>query len=350
MRIGIPKETKTLEGRVGLIPAAIAECVKQGHEVFVQEKAGLLSGYADRDFINVGATILASAELLYAQSELIVKVKEPIESDLKFLTAQHTIFCYLHLAANDLLTQQLQSIGLTAVAFETVEVNGSLPLLAPMSDIAGRLSVHIGLQLLHHHCGGKGVMLGGLAGVERGKVTILGAGVSGSNAARVAAQIGCNVVVFARRREQQEQMRQIGPNVDAVYPFATTIERHLSDTDLLIGAILVPGAKAPHLVSRSMVKSMQAGSVIVDIAVDQGGCIETTKPTSYAAPTYVWEGITHFAVTNMPGAVPRTASQALSSSILPYVLKMAQKEWVKDPNLAGAINVQNGKIIHPALK
>lgn len=350
MRIGIPKELKTLEGRVGLIPPAVAQCVKQGHQVFVQADAGQLSGYKNEDFIKAGATVVDTAQMVYERCELVVKVKEPIDADLQYLTDKHTIFCYLHLAANAALTKRLQTIGLTAVAFETVEVHGGLPLLAPMSDIAGRLSVQIGVQLLYHHQGGKGIMLGGLPGVERGKVTVLGAGVAGSNAARVAAQLGCKVVVFARRRDQQERMRELGPNVEALYPFEELIAQHLLDTDLLIGAILIPGAKAPQLVTSPMVKSMQTGSVIVDIAVDQGGCIETIKPTNYADPTYVWEGITHFAVTNMPGAVPRTSSQALSSSILPFVLKMAQKEWGKDPNLHSAINVQKGKIVHPALK
>lgn len=350
MEIGIPRETKIKEARVGLIPAAAAELVRAGHQVYIQSNAGVGSGYDNSDYEQVGVQILPGAGELYEQSQLIIKVKEPIEGDLTHLRDKHTLFCYLHLAANPQLTKALQEIGLCAVAFETVAVNGGLPLLAPMSDIAGQLSVHVGLQLLHHYNGGRGVMLGGLAGTERGKVVILGAGVAGGAAAGVAANLGAEVRVFARRREQQEQMRLLGPNVSALYPYQKQIENALADADLLVGAVLVPGAKAPCLVSKGMVKEMQAGSVIADIAVDQGGCIESIHPTNYQEPTYVWEDVIHFAVTNMPGAVPRTASQALSASLLPYVMNMAQKDWARNPNLNAAINVKKGKIILSALK
>jgi alanine dehydrogenase len=350
MEIGIPKEIKVKEGRVGLIPAAAAELVNAGHQVFLQSNAGIGSGYSNSDYEQIGVRIAPDAQQLYEQSQLIIKVKEPIEGDLAHLREQHTIFCYLHLAANPDLTKALQEIGLCAVGFETVADGDRLPLLAPMSDIAGQLSIHIGSQLLHHYTGGKGVMLGGLAGTKRGKVVILGAGVAGRAAARVAASLGAEVCVFARRREQQDQMRMLGPNVTALYPFQSEIGKALLETDLLVGAVLVPGAKAPCIVSKTMVRQMQSGSVIVDIAVDQGGCIESIYPTNYEKPTYLWEGVIHFAVTNMPGAVPRTSSQALSASILPYALTMAQKDWQKDANLNAATNVKKGKIVLSTLK
>jgi len=350
MQIGIPKEVKIQEGRVGLVPEAAAELVHQGHTVYLQSGAGALSGYSDDDYRSAGVSIVEHAEALYQSAALIVKVKEPVAADLRYIRKDHTLFCYLHLAANPDLTQALLKTGCCAVGFETVEKNGNLPLLAPMSDIAGRLAVHAGAQLLQHIHGGNGMLLGGLPGAQRGKVVILGAGSVGGNAARVAAAMGATVTVFARRREQQLAMRELGPNVTAVYPFHRAIEAELESADLLIGAVLVPGAKAPHIVSEDMVRRMRQGSVVVDVAVDQGGCIATTKATNYDDPTYVWEGVVHFAVTNMPGAVPRTASQALSSSLLPYASKIAQPKWQQNRDLSVAINVDDGKIVHSALK
>lgn len=350
MRIGVPKEIKTLEARVGLVPAACATLVEQGHEVFVQRSAGELSGYPDQDYVNVGVTLVPDAIKLYATAELIVKVKEPIGPELDLLQPHHLLFSYLHLAAEADLARSLLDIGLTAVAFETVEENGRLPLLAPMSDIAGRLSVQIGSHLLHRPQGGKGMLLGGLPAADRGHVVVLGGGVAGMNAARVAAGLGAWVTVFDRFRDKLEQLRDIGPNVTALYPYPSAIAQAVESADLLVGAVLVVGEKAPHIVTRDMVKTMQAGSVIVDISVDQGGCIETTRPTTYADPTYVEHGVTHFAVTNMPGAVPRSASQALSASLISYVLKLASGEWRADPRLLAGINVEKGELIHPALK
>ena len=350
MKIGIPKEIKTLEGRVGLVPAACASLVENGHEVFVEKGAGLLSGYQDEEYTRVGVKLLPDAAAIYETGEMIVKVKEPVGPELDLLQSHHLLFSYLHLAAEEALAKRLLEIGLTAVAFETVEENHRLPLLAPMSDIAGRLAVQIGTHLLHRPQGGKGLLLGGLPAADRGHVVIIGGGVVGANAARVAAGLGAWVTVFDRSRDKLEQLRDIGPNVTALYPYPSEIERAVAQADLLVGAVLVVGERATHVVSEAMVKSMQDGGVIVDVSVDQGGCIETTKPTTYADPTYSKHGVTHFAVTNMPGGVPRSASQALSASILPFALQLASGNWRDDPRLLAGINVETGELIHPALK
>jgi len=280
---------------------------------------------------------------------LIIKVKEPQEDDLQNLSSKHLLFCYLHLAAATELLKKLCNIGLTAIAFETVEKNKSLPLLAPMSDIAGRIAVQHGANLLWHMQGGKGLLLGGLPAAKRGKVVILGAGSVGSNAAKMAAALGAEVIVFDKNREKLEKMRAIGANVTGLYPFAELTAKTVVSADLLIGAVLIPGAKAPHLVSKDTVKMMEPGSVIIDVAVDQGGCIETTQPTTWENPTFLWHDIVHFGVTNMPGAVPQSASQALSAAILPYALELANGNCFSNESLLKGINVQDGKVVHPAL-
>jgi len=346
MRIGIPQEIKTLEGRVGLIPAAAAVLVRQGHEVYIQSGAGELSGYPDAAYSAVGVGILPDINALYEKTRLIVKVKEPVEPELSLLRKD-----LLHLAANPDLTERLLGIGLTAIGFETVQTaDGRLPLLAPMSDIAGRIATQTGTTLLYHHHRGKGVLLGGLPATKRGRVVILGAGVAGGNAATVAAALGAEVIVFDRSHDKLSQMRSLGSNVTALYSFKEVIEQELQRADLLIGAVLITGEKAPHLVSAEMVRCMEAGSVIIDIAVDQGGCIETTRPTTYAEPTFMWENIIHYGVTNMPGAVPRTASQALSAALIPYLSILAEKDWQKNEALKSGINVHQGQLIHPALQ
>ena len=352
MRIGVPSETKTLEGRVALIPAACADLVKRGHEVYVQAGAGLKSGFKDEDYERVGVRIASGAKKLYELGEMIVKVKEPIAGDLKHLRKDHLLFCYLHLAAEPKLTAQLLDIGLTGIAFESVtEADGSLPLLAPMSIIAGRIATQIGTHLLHQPAGGKGKLLGGLPATERGKVVVLGAGAAGGNSAALAAAGGANVVVFDMRPERLAQMMALGPNVTALYPYAEQIAREVRDADLVIGAVLIPSAKAPRVITREMVQSMEPGSILIDISIDQGGCFETSKPTSWAKPTYVVDGVTHFCVTNMPGAVPQTSSQAICAAILPYVQRLAaDKHWRKFEPLKQGINVEGGKIVHPALK
>ena len=349
MRVGIPKEIKVLEGRVGLVPDACASLVRGGHTVYVQQSAGELSGYADSAFVAAGAVIVPDAAAVYGQSELIVKVKEPVGPELDLLQAHHLLFSYLHLAAEPVLAQRLLDIGLTGVAFETVEEQGRLPLLAPMSDIAGRISVQVGANLLQHVHGGKGLLLGGLPCAERGNVVVIGAGVAGGAAATMAAAMGANVTVFDLSRDKLERMRALGPNVTGLYPYPAALEEAARKADLLVGAILLAGERASFVVSAETVGQMAKGSVIVDISVDQGGCIETTRPTNYAAPTYVERGVVHFCVTNMPGAVPRSASQALSAATLPFAAKLASGTWRDDARLVAGVNVEAGRLIHPGL-
>lgn len=350
MRIGIPREVKTLEGRVGLVPAAVHELAEHGHQLLVEQGAGLCSGYSDEEYRLAGAAIVPDASTLYGDAELIIKVKEPQPQELALLRKDHLLFCYLHLAAEPALMHRLLEIGLTAVAFETVAEGARLPLLAPMSDIAGKVAVQIGSHLLHQPQGGRGLLLGGLPAAERGHVVILGAGVAGGNSAAMAAAIGARVTVFDSDRDKLAAMRALGSNVTALHPYAHDITSAVRDADLLIGAVLIPGARAPHLVSAEQVRQMQPGSVVIDISVDQGGCIETTRPTSYADPTYLWEGVIHFGVTNMPGAVPRSASQALSAALIPYAVRLAAGNWEADAALAAGLNLRSGEIIHPALK
>lgn len=351
MKIGIPKEIKVLEGRVALTPSAIRELVKQGHQLFVEQDAGLLSGYANIEYENAGAKLLRSAKEVYENAKLIVKVKEPQEIEIKnYLRKDHILFSFLHLAAAPELTKDLLEIGLTAVAFETVMVNKQLPLLAPMSDIAGRIAVQIGTHLLHQPQKGRGILLGGVAGTEKGTVVILGGGTAGSAATQIASALGANVIVFDPNRSKQIQLKDIGQNITALQPLEQDIERAVKEADLLIGAVLIPGAKAPYLVSDNLVKSMKSGSVIVDISVDQGGCIETTRPTTYENPTFIYHDVIHFGVTNMPGAVPRTSTQALSAVLLPYVLKLTEENWESDDALASGINLKKGEIILSTLR
>lgn len=349
MRIGIPKEIKPREGRVALIPAAVNELVRHGHEVFLQAGAGVASGYPDVDYRQAGAQIVEDATALYARGRMILKVKEPIPVEYGLLRADHILFSYLHLAALPELTRALCDRGLTAVGFETVTEHGKLPLLAPMSDVAGRLAVQIGATLLHGYNGGRGVLLGGLPAAERGHVVVLGAGVAGGAAAAVAAALGAQVTVFAPSRESLARMHALGSNVTALPSYPGLIADAVHAADLLIGAVLIPGARAPKIVTRAMVEQMKPGSVIVDISVDQGGCIETIRPTDYDHPTYIEHDVIHFGVTNMPGAVPRTSSQALSTSLLPYVLRLAAENGLTDPAIAAGINVAGGRVVHPAV-
>jgi alanine dehydrogenase len=351
MRIGIPTEIKPREGRVALIPAAAGELVRQGHEVYIQRGAGVLSGYDDGHYQQAGVKIVADAVSLYAMAKLIVKVKEPVGPELSLLTSEHILFSFLHLAALPELTQQLCQIGLKAIAFETVQQpDGQLPLLAPMSDIAGRIAIQVGTHLLHAPMGGRGILLGGVAAAERGKVVVLGAGMAGGNAVHLAASLGAEVIVFDRNREKMQAMRAFGANVTALYSHQGSIQEQLKTADLLVGAVLVVGKKAPHLVSEEDVKQMRQGSVIIDIAVDQGGCIETTRPTTYEEPTFIKHGVIHFGVTNMPGAVPRTASQALSASLIPHLSDLVNSPDVLSVALQKGINIDAGEIVHPALK
>jgi alanine dehydrogenase len=351
MQIGIPREIKPLEGRVALNPEACGDLVEAGHSVYVEHNAGILSGYSDELYAAAGVSITPDAAQTYRQAQLLVKVKEPVAGDLALLQDRHLLFCFLHLAANPDLASRLQAIGLTAVGFETVETeNRQLPLLAPMSDIAGRLATQTGSNLLYQPAGGKGLLLGGLPGAERGRVVIIGAGNAGGNAAAMAAAMGAEVTVFDLRRERLAAMRRLGNNVSALYPYRDAVKQAVAGADLLIGAVLRTGDRSPHVVTRSMVAAMAAGSVIVDISVDQGGCIETTRPTTYESPTYFEEGVLHFTVTNMPGAVPRSATQALSAALLPYVQRLTRDDWRSSRPLVRGINIDAGQLVHPALK
>lgn len=349
MHIGIPAETMPFEGRVGLIPEACADLVRAGHKVMLQTGAGLTSGYADDSYQQVGVQILDSLAAVVADAELLIKVKQPDEPLLSLLEARHTVFCFLHLAADPVLAERLQQTGCTAIAFETVSVAGKLPVLAPMSEIAGRLSVQIGAGLLHGPHGGRGVMLGGIASTDRGRVVILGAGHAGHSACQVAAALAAKVTVFDLDRERLQAARDLGNNVTALYPFADRLQEQVRRADLLIGAVLIAGARAPHLVSEELVQQMRPGSVIVDISVDQGGCIETTRATDYNEPTFRYADVIHFGVTNMPGAVARTASQALSSVILPFALRLADSAGQLDQVMTDAINVKAGQIVNPVV-
>lgn len=350
MKIGIPGETKILEGRVGLIPVACSQLVAQGHQVFVQQDAGSNSGYSDDDYIAVGASIAPDAASLYGEADLIVKVKEPTEQDLQYLRKEHILFCYLHLAANTRLVQSLCDIGLTAVAFETVtDAHGGLPCLAPMSEIAGSLAVQIGANLLHQPQGGRGILLGGLPSTARGHVVVLGAGKAGGTAARLASDMGALVTVFDKNRERLEALHHLSPNITTLYPYQDSISKALRSADLLVGAVLLPGLHTPRLVTRDQVSQMPAGSVIIDISVDQGGCVETIHPTDYANPTYKVDEVLHFGVTNMPGAVPRTASQALSSVIMPYVQRLCEPGWELQDDLLHGINIRAGRVDNPLI-
>ncbi len=351
MNIGIPKERKTLEGRVALVPSACGALIRQGNQVYLERSAGELSGYKDEEYAAQGVQLCDSAEALYHSAELVVKVKEPIEHDLKYLRKEHTLFCYLHLAANVALTRRLCDIGLTAIAFETVtDEAGRLPLLKPMSEIAGILSVQIGTHLLHQPQGGKGLMLGGLSMTDPGHVVVLGAGAAGGAAALRAAAMGANVTVIDRDPARLDALSASHTKITGELSSEMSIAQAVNGADLLVGAVLLPGLHAPRLVSESQVKCMQPGSVIIDISVDQGGCIETIRPTDYSNPTYRLHDVLHFGVTNMPGAVPRTAAQALSAVILPYVQSLCEAGWEENPHLQDGINVRAGQIDNPLIE
>ena len=354
MEIGIPKEIKDQEFRVGLTPNSVRVLSEQNHLVFVETNAGLGSGFSDRDYLQAGAKIVATAAEAWSK-KLIIKVKEPLRSEYDYITKKQILFTYLHLAADRPLTERLLESGVTAIAYETVELaDGRLPLLTPMSVIAGRLSVQFGARYLEKQQGGRGVLLGGLPGVRPGRVVIIGGGVVGTEAAKIAVGMGAKVQIIDIDLDRLSYLEDLfGSRVELLYSSAPQIEEVVPDADLLIGAVLVVGRKAPILVNRDLVSRMRDGSVIVDVAVDQGGCVETLRTTSHTQPTYIEEGVVHFGVPNMPGAVPETASQALNNSTLPYSLKLANfglDALEKDPVLGKGLNVNNGQIIHPAVQ
>jgi len=352
MEIGVPKEIKDQEFRVGLTPNSVRVLCEQNHTVFVEAGAGNGAGFTDQDYQNSGAKIVTT-EVAWSR-EMIVKVKEPLPSEYEYIQKDQLLFTYLHLAATRQLTEHLIDSGAIAIAYETVEVDGKLPLLTPMSIIAGRLSVQFGARYLEKQQGGRGVLLGGFPGVAAGNVVILGGGVVGTEAAKIAIGMGAKVQIVDINVERLAYLETLfGSRVELLYSNSAQIEAIVPQADLLIGAVLIPGRRSPILVSRNLVKKMRPGSVIIDVAVDQGGCIETLRPTSHSQPIYIEEEVVHFGVPNMPGAVPWTATQALNNSTLPYVLKLANhgiKALEMDCALAQGLNVKNHRLVHPAVQ
>jgi alanine dehydrogenase len=355
MKIGVPKEVKIHEYRVGLVPAGVRELVDSGHQVLVQSGAGAGIGFDDSDYQSAGADISRQAGEIFASSDLIIKVKEPQITECQQLRKGQTLFTYLHLAADREQAQALIASGATAIAYETVTApDGSLPLLTPMSEVAGRMSVQVGANCLQKANGGFGVLLGGVPGVAPAKVVVLGGGVSGTHAVEMAVGLRADVTVVERSVKRLRELSAIfGSQLKTVYSTAHAIEALVRDADLVIGAVLIAGAAAPKLVTRAMVKTMKAGAVLVDIAIDQGGCFETSRPTTHAEPTYVLDGVIHYCVTNMPGAVPRTSTFALTNATLPYVKSLADHGWnaaiSKDVGLARGLNVHAGQLTHEAV-
>jgi alanine dehydrogenase len=353
MEIGVPKEIKDQEFRVGLSPASVRAMTDRGHVVFLETGAGVGAGFSDEEYQIAGAKIVPTAQEVWDR-ELVIKVKEPLKSEYPHLKAGQILFTYLHLAADRPLTERLIESGTTAIAYETVEVNRTLPLLMPMSMIAGRLSVQFGARFLEKQQGGRGVLLGGMPGVPPGRVVILGGGVVGTEAAKMAIGLGAQVCIIDINVDRLIYLENLfGSRVELLFSSSAQIEQSVPEADLLIGAVLVPGKKAPILVSKALVGQMRPGSVLVDVAVDQGGCIETLRPTSHTNPVYVESGVLHYGVPNMPGAVPWTATQALNNSTLPYALKLADdglKALAMDTALAAGLNVQNHRLVHPAVQ
>jgi alanine dehydrogenase len=354
MIVGVPKEIKVHESRVAITPEGVSEFVHAGHTVIVQDNAGVESSISNEQFMQAGASIVATADEVWEKAELILKVKEPIESEYPKLRKGQTVFTYLHLAASKACTDALLSSGATALAYETVEVDGALPLLAPMSEVAGRLATQVGATALEKPHGGRGLLLGGVPGVASGRVVVIGGGVAGLNAAVIALGMGADVIVFDRSINRLQYIDTIyGGRIKTLVASKHAIERELKQADLVIGAVLVHGAKAPKLVSNSLVAKMKNGSVLVDIAIDQGGCFEDSKPTTHAEPTFKVHNSVFYCVANMPGAVPVTSTYALTNATLPYALAIANDGWQlacsKDSNLAKGLNIHEGAIYYSAV-
>ncbi len=355
MRIGVPKEIKTEESRVGLTPAGVRELCRHGHAVLIEHAAAAGLGIPDAAYQAAGAAIAPDAAAVFAAADLIVKVKEPQPQEIARLRPGQVLFTYLHLAADRAQAEGLLAAGVTAIAYETVtDARGTLPLLAPMSEVAGRMAVQVGAHCLEREQGGSGILLGGVPGVAPGKVVVLGGGVAGTNAARMAVGLEASVTIIDKSLPRLYELDlQFGPRATTLFATGEAIEQAVLAADLVIGAVLVPGAAAPRLVSRALVAGMRPGSVLVDIAIDQGGCFETSRPTTHAAPTYVDEGMVHYCVTNMPGAVARTSTLALTNATLPFVLALAGQGWrgalAADPHLRAGLNVHAGAVVHPAV-
>lgn len=350
MKIGIPKEIKNNENRVGATPAGVKELVAHGHEVYVQHTAGEGSGFADAAYEEAGATILPTIEDVYAIGEMIIKVKEPIEPEYPLVRKGQVVFTYFHFASDLALTEAMIKSGAVCIAYETVrDRQGTLPLLIPMSEVAGRMSIQEGARFLEKPQGGRGVLLGGVPGVKPAKVLILGAGVVGRNAALMAAGLGADVTLTDISLPVLRHCAETMPkNVKTLYSSKHNIEEELPTTDLVIGSVLIPGAKAPHLITRDMVKLMRPGSVMVDVAIDQGGCFETSHPTTHSDPVYEVDGVIQYAVANIPGAVPYTSTLALTNATLPYALRLADLGWQEacrqDPGLADGVNIVDSQV------
>lgn len=352
MIIGVPKEIKNNENRVGLTPAGVAELKKAGHQVFVQSTAGVGSGFEDNIYIDAGAEILPDIKSVYTKAEMIIKVKEPIEQEYELISENQLIFTYFHFASSEQLTHAMVARKAVCLAYETVEkTDRSLPLLVPMSEVAGRMSIQEGAKYLEKPMKGRGILLGGVPGVAPANVLVLGGGIVGTQAAKMAAGLGAHVTIMDVSLPRLRALADIMPaNVNTVMSNEFNIRRYIKHMDLIIGAVLIPGAKAPHLITRDMLKTMKPGTVLVDVAVDQGGCIETCKPTTHENPTFIIDEVVHYCVANMPGAVPYTSTLALTNSTLPYALQLANKGWKKacsdNLELLLGLNVVNGKIVY----
>lgn len=352
MIIGVPKEIKNNENRVALTPAGTTELTKYGHEVYVQTSAGIENGFIDDDYIAAGAQILPSIEEVYQIADMIIKVKEPIETEYKLIKKDQIIYTYFHFASSEPLTRAMIKSGAICLAYETVESeDGSLPLLIPMSEVAGRMSVQEGAKYLEKTFGGRGVLLGGVPGVRPAKVLIIGGGIVGTEAAKMAAGLGADVTIMDVDLSRLRYLDDIMPaNVKTMMSNEYNIRELIQSHDLIIGAVLIPGAKAPSLVTKDMLYSMQAGTVLVDVAIDQGGCIETSKPTTHDNPTFVIDDVIHYSVANMPGAVPRTSTIALTNATLPYAIKIANNGWKKacaeNNELKMGLNIVKGKVVY----
>ncbi|MBW2960464.1 alanine dehydrogenase [Mesonia aestuariivivens] len=352
MIVGVPKEIKNNESRVGMTPAGVLELTKRNHRVYVQTTAGVASGFSDEDYQHVGAQILPSIDAVYAESDMIVKVKEPIPEEYSLIKEDQVVFTYFHFAADQELTQAMLDSKSVCIAYETVQdANGRLPLLTPMSEVAGRMSIQQGAKYLEKPVKGKGLLLGGVPGVSPGKVLVLGAGVVGIQAAKMAAGLGAHVTILDINMDRLRYVNDIMPShVVTEFSNEYNIRKHIKTHDLIIGGVLIPGAKAPKLITRDMLKDMDPGTVIVDVAVDQGGCIETTKATTHQDPVYIIDEVVHYCVANMPGAVPHTSTVALTNVTLPYVIQLAEKGWEKacqeDEALHKGLNLIHGKVVY----
>lgn len=354
MIIGVPKEIKNNENRVAMTPAGVAELKHNGHTVYVQHTAGEGSGFSDDEYIAAGAQILPTIEAVYDIAEMIVKVKEPIEPEYKLIKKDQVVFTYFHFASDRKLTEAMIASRGVCIAYETVRLaDHSLPLLVPMSEVAGRMSIQEGARFLEKPQGGKGILLGGVPGVPPAKVLVLGAGVVGRNGALMAVGLGADVTIADISLPTLRHVAETMPRVKTLYSSRHNIESQLPDVDLVVGSVLIPGAKAPKLITRDMLKLMRPGSVIVDVAIDQGGCFETSRPTTHSEPTYVVDGVVHYAVANIPGAVPRTSTLALTNATLPYAVRLANKGWRQacreDAALAQGVNMVDGKVTFPAV-